>query len=156
VPLENKVAPRHRWVTGHRSCYRAAARPRRRARCLNSANNDQAPKQATIEHTAGTAFAIRTSLGSQDDADTLVRDLDAQGLHRFDVLVNNAAVGLRTVDQTSEGAGTVPDLPAEQRDRSPTSRSEPQSPSPYVATHPITTTCRSDDVSRKRAERSRA
>jgi NAD(P)-dependent dehydrogenase (short-subunit alcohol dehydrogenase family) len=63
---------------------------------INYANNDQAATEimATIEHTAGKAFAIRASLGSQDEADKLFRDLDAQGLHRFDVLVNNAAVGL--------------------------------------------------------------
>jgi 3-oxoacyl-[acyl-carrier protein] reductase len=105
MSLENKVA----LVTGgSRGIGRAIALRLARDGALvaiNYANDDQAAKQtvATIEHAGGKAFAVQASLGSQDEADKLFRDLDAQGLHRFDVLVNNAAVGLfRTVDQTSE------------------------------------------------------
>jgi 3-oxoacyl-[acyl-carrier protein] reductase len=104
MSLENKVA----LVTGgSRGIGRAIAL--RLARdalvAINYANDEQAAKQtvATIEHIAGKAFAIRASLGSQDEADKPFRDLDVQGLHRFDVLVSNAAVGFRTVDQTPNG-----------------------------------------------------
>jgi NAD(P)-dependent dehydrogenase (short-subunit alcohol dehydrogenase family) len=96
MSLENKGALVTSGVTGHRPCYRAAARPRRRARC------HQLREQRPGRH--GDSGDDRTHrrqgvcypsfLGSQDEADKLFRDLDAQGLHRFDVLVNNAAVGL--------------------------------------------------------------